>query len=259
MILAAIKIDRIGGSLRLVAFASLAACAGCDSSTFTDGFEDAETGFQEWKLDMDPSCTFETTSAEIREGSLAFRIEAPEGARCEIVPGIYAGFIAKFVREPYDEERWYRFSVFVEENGAGGYPEDMGDNTIVAQWHSSPDFLPKKEAGRGPPLALRMIGGRWGITYGWDPDLRSDQRYLANKWHWVGPVERGRWIDWSFRVVWSYDGGGITEVRKDGELVMQRAGPNVYNDFRGVYMKLGLYHPTADKTVLLDRVSIGPK
>ena len=207
---------------------------------------------------MDPSCVFATTSREVRHGKLALEIRGPEGARCEIVPKLYSALQTKFRREPFDNERWYRFSVYVEELGEAGIPKDLGDNTIVAQWHSSPDRLPRKEAGRGPPLALRIFDGEWGITYGWDSDLTSDPRYLANNWQWVGPVEIGRWIDWSFRVIWSHDldSDGVTEVWKDGDVVMQRVGPNTFNDIRGVYLKLGLYHPTADQVILLDRVSI---
>ena len=79
---------------------------------------------------------------------------------------------------------------------------------------------------------------------------------LDNNWHWAGRVETGRWIDWTIRVVWSYKDDGITEIWRDSELMMQRSGPNTYNDLRGVYLKLGLYHPTDDQIIFLDSVSI---
>jgi len=105
-------------------------------------------------------------------------------------------------------------------------------------------------------LALRIRDGHWGITYGWDEKFLSEADYLASHWQWIGPVMRGEWIDWTFRVRWSYGEDGLTEVWRNGEIVMQRKGPNTYNDFRGVYLKLGLYHPVRHETVYLDRISI---
>jgi len=228
----------------------------CDPRTFDDGFEDAELQPDIWQLDAHPACLIETSADKVREGNLALRIEAPEGLRCELIPRVYPPLQTKFRREPFGHERWYKFSVFVDDLGTSREPSGLGDNTIVAQWHSSPDPFFRKERGRGPPLALRIFDGTWGITYGWDTKLHSDTKYLASNWHWVGPVKIGRWIDWSFRVVWSYEDDGVTEVWKDSELVMERTGPNLFNDFRGVYLKLGLYHPRSDQTIFLDRVSI---
>lgn len=230
--------------------------AGCDPRTFEDGFEDPENWGDMWQFDAHPACLMETSTDKVREGSLALRIRAAEGLRCELVPRVYPPLQSKFRREPFGHERWYNFSVLVDDLGTRREPKGLGDNTIVAQWHSSPDPFVRKEGGRGPPLALRIYDGKWGITYGWDENLRSDSKYLASNWHWLGPVETGRWIDWSFRVVWSYEADGITEVWRNAELVMERRGPNLYNDFRGVYLKLGLYHPRSDQTIFLDRVSI---
>ena len=229
---------------------------GCGSRTFEDGFEGPDHLEVMWQIDAHDSCFMEKAADRPREGDLALRVHGPEGLRCEVVPRIYSGLRAKFRREPFGRKRWYRFSVFVEDLGEVRESKDLGDNTLVAQWHSSPDRLLRKEGGRGPPLALRIIDGKWGITYGWDKKFRSDARYLAKNWHWIGPVETGRWIDWTFGVLWSYEDDGITEVWRDSELVMERKGPNVFNDLRGVYMKLGLYHPTSDQTIILDRISI---
>ncbi len=238
----------------VVAFFSVV--TGCDPRTFDDGFEDFEGRHEVWQFDAHESCGMDAVADNVRSGSLSLRIRAPEGLRCELVPKVYPSLQAKYRREPFGRTRWYNFSVYVEDLGNSPEPRDYGDNTIVAQWHSSPDPFFADEGGRGPPLALRIYNDTWGITYGWERDLRSTSRYLANNWHWVGPVQTGRWIDWSFRVTWSYDNDGVTEVWRDGELVMERTGPNAFNDFRGVYLKLGLYHPTSDQTILLDRVSI---
>lgn len=223
---------------------------------FTNGFENESIDKRVWQVDADSACRIETSAEQVREGAWALRVQAPEGLRCELVPRIYTAILGKFFREPFATERWYRFSIFVDDLGTSTGDEKLGDNTLVAQWHSSPDYFPKKEAGRGPPLALRIFDGKWAITYGWDARLKSKNGRLANNWHWVGPVETGRWMDWTFRVVWSHGSDGVTDIWRDSELVMSRSGPNTYNDLRGVYLKLGLYHPASDQTIYLDRVSI---
>ena len=221
-----------------------------------------ESGFEEmqgleslWILDTDQGCSLSVTTKQVRRGAHALRIEAPEGLRCELVPRVYTSIAYKFLREPFGEPRLYRFSTYVETYGDGRISEKITDNTVVAQWHASPDPLLDGD-GRGPPLALRIHNNRWGLTYDLDARLLSQDRYLANRWHWIAPVETGRWIDWEFRVVWSAGEDGLTEVFRDGNLVYRRAGPNTYNDLRGVYLKLGLYHPVADSVIYLDEVSV---
>ena len=227
-----------------------------DPRTFVSSFEERENKDSKWQVDADPACRMESSSQQVREGNTALRIRAPKGLRCELVPRIYPVFQDMFFREPFSSDRWYRFSIFVDDLGDIDDADDLGDNTIVAQWHSSPDPFLRKEGGRGPPLALRIFNGTWGITYGWDGRFRSKVGRLDNNWHWAGRVETGRWIDWTFHVVWSYKDDGITEIWRDSELILQRSGPNTYNDLRGVYLKLGLYHPTDDQIIFLDSVSI---
>lgn len=251
-----VRPGRQWGRLGLLLVCAIGA-AGCDSPVFEDGFEGDALDRGKWLVDAHDDCELMVTSAMAVDGATSLRIAAPDGRRCEIVPRLHSALMAKFFREPFGEERWYRFSVFIEDAGDQRPVDDLGVNTIVAQWHSSPDSLPQKEAGRGPPLALRIHSGRWGITYGADPRFRSVSQFIARNWHWLGPIETGRWIDWTFRVVWSYGDDGITEVWRDDELVMQRNGPNAFNDLRGVYLKLGLYHPTGDQVLYLDKVSVG--
>ena len=74
---------------------------------------------------------------------------------------------------------------------------------------------------------------------------------------WTAPYTTGRWTDWVFHVRWSHRGDGLTEVLQNGKLVARREGPNAYNDLRGVYLKLGNYHPGRARTVYLDEVRIG--
>jgi|GEM_PF-3926907 len=228
---------------------------GTSPPPFEDGFEEPLSAAA-WQVDADDGCRIETTALAARSGSRALRIDAPKDERCELVPRLFGPYAQKVFREPFGKDRWYAFSVYIERLEDDAPPEDLGENTIVAQWHSSPDpFL--GEGGRGPPLALRIHEGRWGLTFGWDSNPISTRQHIAGVWEFVGPVETGRWIDWTFHVRWSIGEDGVTEVWRDGELVLQRNGPNTYGDLRGVYLKLGLYHPTSDSTILIDEVSLG--
>ena len=59
-----------------------------------------------------------------------------------------------------------------------------------------------------------------------------------------------------FHFRWPYRDDGLTGIWKDGILIARRTGPNFYNDFRGVYLKLGLYNPSHPRAVYHDEVRI---
>ncbi len=247
---------RISAPLFLYALVMALSLVGCDSPEFAGNFESENIDEANWTVDARSDCRLSLETDQVRVGHRALRVEAPAESRCELVPNTHSGLTRKFLREPFSEDRWYRFSVFVEVLGETPEAPGLTANTIIAQWHSSPDFLPGKEASRGPPLALRIHDGEWGVTYGWDSALKSRAEYKASNWQWLGPVEVGKWTDWEFRVKWDYEEDGVTEVRKNGRLVMHRIGPNTYNDFRGVYLKLGVYHPADHMIVRFDAVEI---
>jgi len=70
-----------------------------------------------------------------------------------------------------------------------------------------------------------------------------------------------------FHVKWSHKSDGILQVWKDGQLIVDKKGPNTYNDQVGPYFKIGVYKPdwkenpqasNTDKRVLyFDQVRIG--
>jgi hypothetical protein len=70
------------------------------------------------------------------------------------------------------------------------------------------------------------------------PETFDGQRLL-----WSAPVERGRWVDWEFRVRWSWRSDGLIEVRRDGETIVRATGANTYRDLVAPYMKFGVYLP----------------
>ena len=42
-------------------------------------------------------------------------------------------------------------------------------------------------------------------------------------------------------VLWSYGEDGVLQIWKDGELLVDRDGPNAFNDAEGPYFKMGIY------------------
>lgn len=243
-----------GAGLALIVLTLLA--IGPDAPSFFADFERDSLSQRAWQIDADERCRIGISSARSREGSQSLRIDAPKDDRCELVPRLFPAVLEKFYREPFGQDRWYSFSVFAEDLGDSARGAETDTNTVIAQWHSSPDPFIGGEPGRSPPLALRIRNGHWGITYGSDAKFRSTEKYIAGTWHLAGPVELGRWTDWRFHVRWSYKSDGLTEIWRDGELVMRRFGPNTFNDLRGVYLKVGLYHPVEDSIIYLDSLSI---
>jgi hypothetical protein len=117
----------------------------------------------------------------------------------------------------------------------------------------------------------RWYGGRVLIPHDWvfDPNRGED---IVLQWHaqtgptrtnlkLEGPVQRGTWATWVIHAKWSPGPDGVLRIWKDGTLVADRKGPNVYSTI-GVeytpYLKTGIYHPawhtdTAEKRAIFDR------
>lgn len=144
-------------------------------------------------------------------------------------------------------EYWYGFSIFL--------PEPFEVNSkweVVANWHGRPDFdIGEVFAGQGAIMALTTANPRsetiaeWVLINRWDskpnstpggvPDIEGTNVYE------FGPYETGVWTDWVFHVKWSYESDGFLEIWKNGIKVLDRDGPNCYNDEYGPYFKMGIY------------------
>lgn len=217
---------------------------------FHDDFAADTLDLERWQVDAKGDCTIDITAAP--DGNPAARFQADNGARCEIVPRVFSGFLGDLKREPFGTDRWYSFRVFLGEPW-----KRSGGNEVLAQWHSTRDKFVGDTRGRGPPLALRVIDDYFRISFGWDKNFRSTKKSLARYTLWYGPVITGRWVEWTVRARWSYEDDGIMQIWRDGELIVDRDGPNTYNDLRGVYLKIGSYHPREPRSILFDDVRIG--
>ena len=218
---------------------------------FEGEFDSPEINLDKWQVDDSGACAFERVSEPVRSGSFALRIDSQSRARCEVLPWVGSTILGRQQREPFNRDRWYAFSVFLP-----GDWEPNPANEVIAQWHSSKDVFFGEEGGRGPPLALRIVGREWRLTAGYDADLLSQPGAKASRIVARRALRTRRWVDWVFRVRWSWKDNGITEVWMDGEPVYSKVGPNAYFDLRGVYLKLGSYHPGQPRTVYLDRVRV---
>lgn len=108
-------------------------------------------------------------------------------------------------------------------------------------------------------IGLRIRNANWQITRELE-EGENDELLLT-------PVERGVWTDWVMHVRWSPGETGRVVAWKDGELVLDEAGPNMHPDVEGGghYQKLGMYGAfsggAVDERVLFYdevRVAVGP-
>ncbi len=162
------------------------------------------------------------------------------------------------------DERWYGFSIFVPSD----WVSDSQIYEIVAQWHAWPDF-DLGEDWRPPPLAVDIEGDNWRIANRWDPKPVTIGNNPAPEggfaFLWKGPLDKGIWTDWVVHVRWSYGTDGVLELWKDGTRVVEKHGPNVYNDIKPLYLKIGVYNwtwkttaesPVTRRVVFVDEVCV---
>ena len=175
------------------------------------------------------------TTLDRRQDKVAYRTEV-SGPRAEI-----------------GKEYWYGFSILL--------PEDYRPDRIweiVAQWHAVPDF-DAGENWRNPVMALSTTNGHWSWVSRWDAKRNTfasgKRQYGGTRDFDLGPYRTGVWTDWVIHLKWSYGPDGFLKVWKDGQVVIDVAGPNAFNDEHGPYFKMGLYKGWRDPDRPSDAVS----
>ncbi|MGE0486808.1 MAG: polysaccharide lyase [Gammaproteobacteria bacterium] len=219
---------------------------------FADNFESGALDDPLWQVDKKHECSIRVTEGIARTGDHALQFNAGPGARCEVVPKIFRDPIGRYRREPFQTERWYRFSTWL----SSPWPPNE-KNEIIAQWHGTDDEFLGDRGLRGPALAIRIYGNSFHITHGHDANFVSERQWIANQRLWTAPIETDRWLDWLVQARWSWKEDGYLRIWLNGKLIVEHRGPNSYNDLRGVYLKLGPYHPGFRRNFLLDDVHIG--
>ena len=138
--------------------------------------------------------------------------------------------------EPGFHERWYGERIFVPNDWVFDPNRAV---SIVLQWHA----VRGNWRATFPNLEISIGNTNWFIrqSYGCaQTQPTRTQKILAD------PVQRGAWVSWVIHARWSPNTDGLLQIWKDGKLVMDAKGTNVYSTI-GVeytpYLKTGIYHP----------------
>lgn len=200
--------------------------------------EDFSAGnFAKWKLSLEGDYAL----AEPPPGRIAI-VDAPDlgtgrkAARFVVprAPNSYRSELA-LPHESGCQERWYGARLFVPSDwvidpGKGG--------TIVLQWHG----LPGNWRATFPNLQISIDGAQWRIrrNFGAAQTGPTREDIIIEE-----PLQPGKWVAWVIHAKWSTKADGHLRIWKDGRIVAEKAGPNIYTTI-GVdytpYLKTGIYH-----------------
>ncbi len=150
------------------------------------------------------------------------------------------------------QERWYGARVLIPE---GWVADTNRGHDIVLQWHA----IPGNGKPTHPNLEISVGGANWHVrqSYGDPPDRKQGWKAMLDD-----PLRPGAWAAWVIHAAWSPDTSGLLQIWKDGQLVVERRGPNVYGNLGLTYtpyLKTGIYRPewhtdTPEKRAAFDRV-----
>lgn len=181
-------------------------------------------------------------STPVRAGKYALRSVVDRyddecNFRCEIVAK-KQNTRQNYLYQDIGKEYWYGFSVFI--------PKDFViDNRpeIFAQFHAVPDV---GEAWFMPFCGLEIMENHYILDLLWDSNfISTDGNLDGGESFSFGNIaaDRGKWTDWVFNVKWDYkkDGDGFMKIWKDGVLILDRKGPNCFNDVIGPFLRFGMY------------------
>jgi hypothetical protein len=157
------------------------------------------------------------TSFPTRSGNLAYRslLKPQDKARAEIQLDPF----------PKDSERWVGVSIYV--------PKEVNEDASIFQFHIKPD---KGQRWTPPPFQMSMNNNQ--ITIKKSGKGTADGKYQR----WVlGPVTRGQWMDFVFRIKSSHRSTGLFEAWMNGVKKVNYQGATALNRSRGPFVKMGVY------------------
>ena len=203
---------------------------------FQDNFQSGQFG--KWKFSENDNYEISRESSEriqivdapgLGGGRKAVRFavrRAPNSFRSEISLPFEPGF----------HERWYGERLFVPNDWVFDPSRAV---SIVMQWHA----IPGNWRATFPNLEISIGNTNWFIRQSYGSAQTQPTR--INK-ILDDPVQRGVWVSWVIHAKWSPNTDGLLQIWKDGKLVMDAKGTNVYSTI-GVeytpYLKTGIYHP----------------
>ena len=114
----------------------------------------------------------------------------------------------------------------------------------VAQFHVYPDFK-SGENWRSPVLAFLIRNRQWDLVNRWDDNVVTTGATTRTINLGNPSLQLGTWTHWRVNVLWSWGDQtkprGFLKIWKNGQLVVDRTGPNCYNDQFPRTFKWGLY------------------
>lgn len=152
--------------------------------------------------------------------------KAPNSYRSEISLPSENGF----------NKRWYGVTLFVPDDWTID-PNNGAD--IVMQWHA----VPGNSTPTHPNLAIAIQDSNWWIRQSFGSPQGGPTRKSVKLDSAMRP---GRWVQWIVEARWSPRADGRVRIWKDGVVVFDAEGPNVYGtigtDYTP-YLKTGIYRP----------------
>ncbi len=150
-------------------------------------------------------------------------------------------------------ERWYGERIFIPDDWV--IDDGKGDD-IVMQWHA----IPGNWRSTFPNLSISIGGDKWWIKQNYGAAQTGPTRTSTAL---ADPIQPGAWVSLVVHARWSAGKDGFLKIWKDGALVYERTGANIYTTI-GVayspYFKTGIYHPnwnlkTPDRKSAFERSS----
>ncbi|MEM9479954.1 MAG: polysaccharide lyase [Verrucomicrobiota bacterium] len=194
----------------------------------------------------------EIVTKPVREGKHALKLTLDRTAHQDM-QGHRTDFWIRGMSENFNMggEYWYGFSTYFP---ASWQPDTQSE--LFAQWIGWRDY--------GPSLAIYIYGDDYCIKKRW-----AAGGSYRNLWKGKVAEDKGKWVDWVFRVRWSANKDGFIEVWKNGEKILADTGRNCGVGEFAPYFKFGIYKwpwkesqeespsTVTKRTLYIDEIRIG--
>jgi hypothetical protein len=236
---------------------------------FEDEIDTVVDPYRDWSIDGHGAGSIGLSTEQVKAGSKSYKFT---------VTGSSGDYVRKEISLKYHfndgsfhfafgGEYWVGFSIFLAE----GYESPTGPGSwgpLHHQYHYTPDGPPTCDPQETAEIHLQIEtgdegGGIWKSVLGYDDNQCSTEESMHGVWfqHDTYANEIGKWTDFVLHIIWDYgDDDGLTQIWKDGVLIVNRSGGNCRNDALGPYMKCGIYGQLDDgqtMTVYYDEVRLG--
>lgn len=233
-------------------------------------FDDQFNDLSKWSTEKCCGYSVEAVASPAREGSSAARLElrrsdpSPEGVvngshRSELARPRLSGWSGD-ANGPFKsgDEVWYGFSVYIPSD----WVNDPQAQEVLQQIHNTPDnkagtSSPDWSVARSPFLALIGENGNfrwWVLTNPGKYGTSAWVEYPIQDYVYTGAMKKGGWTDWVIHAKWSYQSDGRLEIWRDGVKVVNRTGPNSYNEENPGFFKIGVYKWSWGNTAVTERI-----